>query len=37
LALEAVGELESSRAEFQLPGSRQANGFRKLLALLAYT
>ena len=36
LALEAVGELESSRAEFRLPGGSEGYGFRMLLTLLTY-
>lgn len=36
LALEAVGEVESSRAEFRLPGESEGYGFRMLLTLLAY-
>lgn len=36
LALEAVGELESPRREFRLPGCGDGYGFRMLLTLLAY-
>ncbi len=36
LALEAVGDLESPRREFRLPGGGDGYGFRMLLTLLAY-
>lgn len=36
LALEAVGEMETSRADFRLPDSSEGHGFRMLLTLLAY-